>query len=136
MRAAPTFLLTIVLAASLSGCVTAGGPAAAVSDRPVGATGPGMAGDGVAGGALAGVPRGDRARALAAEFQALEFSSAGEAVEWRGARGSGRVVALAPFAVGSQNCRQLTHTIMLGGQSTVAQGSACREPGGVWTPLS
>ena len=132
MRAALSLLLSLALA----GCVTAGGPAAPAADRPVGARGAGMAGDGVAGLALADAPTGDRTRALAAEFQALEFAPAGEAVEWRGAKGSGRVVALAPFAVGSQNCRQLTHTITLGGTDTVAQGSACREPGGVWTPLS
>ena len=95
-----------------------------------------MAGDGVAGLALASAPQGDRARALAAEFQALEFAPAGEAVPWQGEKGSGSVVALAPFAVGSQNCRQLTHSITIDGKRTVAQGSACREPGGVWTPLS
>lgn len=132
MRAAASILLT----AFLTGCVTAGGPAASVAGRPVGSTGAGMTGDGVAGPALSAAPRGDRARALAAEFQALEFAPAGDPVEWQGSKSSGKVVALAPFAVGSQNCRQLTHTIMLGGDTSVAQGSACREPGGVWTPLS
>lgn len=119
----------------LNGCVTGLGPAASVGARPLGTTGVGVAGDGVAGPALAAAPRGDRARALAAEYQALEFQPAGEAVEWTGSKGSGRAVALAPFAVGSQNCRQLMHMITLDGVATTARGSACREPNGVWTPL-
>ena len=127
--------LLLLVAPLLTACVVGGGPAASVGGRPLGTTGVGVAGDGVAGPALADASQGDRARALAAEYQALEFQPAGEAVEWVGARGSGRVVALAPFAVGSQNCRQLTHTITLKGEASVARGSACREPNGVWTPL-
>ena len=130
MLHAPLLLLPL-----LAGCVTGLGPAAPVSGRPLGTSGVGVAGDGVAGPALAAAPRGDRARALAAEYQALEFQPAGEAVQWVGTGGMGTVVALAPFAVGSQNCRQLTHTITLKGDETVSRGSACREPNGVWTPL-
>ena len=128
-------LALVLLVSLLTGCVTGIGPSAPVGSRPLGTTGVGVTGDGVAGPALSGAPRGDRERALAAEYQALEFQPAGEAVEWVGAKGTGKVVALAPFAVGSQNCRQLAHTITLDGAQTVARGSACREPNGVWTPL-
>ena len=128
-------LISIALTVLVAGCVTGAGPAASVGARPIGTSGVGVAGNGVAGPTLAKAPRGDRARGLAAEFQALEFQPAGEAVEWVGAKSSGTVVALAPFAVGSQNCRQLTHTIRVGETETVARGSACREANGVWTPL-
>ena len=122
----------------LGGCVTtAGVPVADGTGGAVGApNGVGVGGNGVAAAALADLPRGDRARALAAEYQALEFQSVGERVEWRGTRGSGAASALAPFRVGSQNCRQLVHTLTVGAETRTERGSACREPNGTWTPLS
>ena len=108
----------------------------APSAKPVGSTGVGVAGEGIAGAALRTLPREDRARALAAEYQALEFQPIGEPIEWRGARSGGKASALAPFRVGSQNCRQLIHTLEIGEETRTERGSACREPNGVWTPLT
>jgi surface antigen len=45
------------------------------------------------------------------------------------------VVAAAPYQVGSQNCRQYTHTITVDGKDTVSRGSACRNNDGSWSPL-
>lgn len=77
----------------------------------------------------------DRQRALEAEYRALEGAAVGQPVVWSGRNISGRVVAAAPYQVGSQNCRQYTHTLTVEGKETVARGSACRNDNGSWTPL-
>lgn len=80
----------------------------------------------------------DRKRALQAEYQALEYSPAGKTVEWKNASGtrSGEVVAAQPYQVGSQNCRQYTHTVRVDGTPQSARGTACRNEDGSWTPLT
>ncbi|MBA8876683.1 surface antigen [Phyllobacterium myrsinacearum] len=80
----------------------------------------------------------DRKRALQAEYQALEYSPAGKAIEWKNSSGSraGEVVAAQPYQVGSQNCRQYTHTIRADGTPQTARGTACRNEDGSWTPLN
>ena len=134
MRATP-FLVLAPLMLALSACVTSTGtPVGGVAGGPV--TGAGVAGDGIAGTAIASLSRDDRRRALAAEFQALEFQPVNDPVEWRGRSGSGSVAALAPFQVGSQNCRRLVHNLVVDGANVTARGSACREPDGTWTPLT
>ena len=96
----------------------------------------GVRNSGVAASALNDLNREDRRRALTAEFRALEFEPVGANVDWQGRGASGSVTALAPFKVGSQNCRQLTHSLTIDGEPVVAKGSACRETDGSWTPLS
>lgn len=81
--------------------------------------------------------RGDQQRALEAEYRALEYTASGEPVAWQGgARLSGQVVAAPPYRVGSQNCRQYTHTVRQNGAERVGRGTACRNPDGSWTPLA
>ncbi len=77
----------------------------------------------------------DRQRALEAEYRALEAAPGGQPVAWKGSDISGEVVAAAPYQVGSQNCRQYSHTIVSGSQTQTARGAACRNPNGSWTPL-
>ncbi|MFD1327627.1 hypothetical protein [Mycoplana ramosa] len=79
---------------------------------------------------------GDRQRALEAEYRALEAAPGGQPVVWQGRRVQGSVVAAAPYQVGSQNCRQYSHTLIAGGRETVSRGAACRTAAGTWTPLS
>ena len=124
--------------ALVSGCVTVGGaPVGPAGSRPLAAGGnAGVLNGGIAGESVAALPREDRQRAAAAEFQALEFQSVGDPVEWRGRKGSGSVSALAPFQVGSQNCRRLVHNLVVDGENVIAKGSACRDPNGTWTPLT
>jgi len=57
-------------------------------------------------------------------------------VAWTGRGVSGQVVAAAPYQVGSQNCRQYTHTVVSDGREAKARGAACRNTNGTWTPLS
>ena len=78
----------------------------------------------------------DKQRALEAEYRALEAAPGGQPVVWTGRNVSGQVVAAAPYQVGSQNCRQYTHTVTVDGKQTQARGAACRNDDGTWTPLS
>ena len=62
----------------------------------------------------------------------------GQPVTWKGdsAGTYGEVVAAQPYRVGSQDCRQYTHTVVQDGQSQTARGTACRNADGSWTPLT
>ena len=77
----------------------------------------------------------DKQRALEAEYRALEGAAVGQPVVWNGRDVSGKVIAAAPYQVGSQNCRQYTHTVTLDGKDSMARGSACRNNDGSWSPL-
>lgn len=127
-------LLCVGLGLALSGCTLPAFRSAPSIEIGTGAVG--VERGGIAGDALARLPVEDRERALAAEFRALEFGAVGRPVMWRGRRGSGSVSALAPFSVGSQDCRQLTHDFTIDGASGQARGSACRNRNGSWTPLT
>lgn len=82
------------------------------------------------------ISKADRQRALEAEYRALEAARGGQPVVWQGSGVSGSVVAAAPYQVGSQNCRQYSHTVTVKGQDSVARGAACRNADGTWTPLT
>lgn len=135
---------TIVLCGSVSGCSTVGlGTGRAAGPTPV-ASGPAAPeaiisamGGGLIGGAIgSGLRESDRRMALQAEYRALEYTPGGKAVTWEGSGASGSVTAAQPYRVGSQDCRQYTHTVTNGGQSQTARGTACRNPDGSWTPLT
>ena len=94
---------------------------------------------GLIGGSIgSGLRESDRRTALQAEYRALEYSPAGKAVDWQGSGGgvTGSVTAAQPYRVGSQDCRQYTHTVSSRGQNQTARGTACRNPDGSWTPLT
>ncbi|OJF97389.1 hypothetical protein AX761_15045 [Rhizobium sp. 58] len=82
------------------------------------------------------IGRADRQRALEAEYRALEAAPGGQPVVWEGSAVSGSVVAAAPYQVGSQNCRQYSHTVTIKGKQSVERGAACRNADGSWTPLN
>lgn len=86
----------------------------------------------------AGMDAPTRTAALQAEYQALEYTPAGEKVTWgkSGQHVSGEVVASQPYRVGSQDCRQYTHTVLGAGEPVVSRGTACRNSDGSWTPLT
>lgn len=92
------------------------------------------------GGLVAGAElnQGERRQALEAEYRALEYTPAGQAVRWRTTGGdkSGEVTAAQPYRVGSQDCRQYAHALMLGSQVRSLRGTACRNPNGSWSPLT
>jgi surface antigen len=79
----------------------------------------------------------DRARALEAEYKVLEATPSGDKVVWDGDDTHGEVVAAPPYQVGSQNCRQYSHSVSINsGAPMTARGAACRNANGSWTPLS
>ncbi len=78
----------------------------------------------------------DRRKALEAEYRTLEYSPAGKTVSWKAGSSSGDVMAAQPYQVGSQNCRQYTHTFNINGVPQTQRGTACRNPDGSWTPLN
>jgi surface antigen len=80
----------------------------------------------------------DRQPALEAEYKALEATQAGQAVAWANPASGhgGSVTAAQPYRVGSQNCRQYTHTFAMGAPSQTVKGTACRNSDGSWTPLT
>ncbi|CAG0994088.1 MAG: hypothetical protein F9K19_21015 [Rhizobiaceae bacterium] len=96
-----------------------------------------MAGGLIGGSIGTGLSERERRAALEAEYRALEYTPSGQAVAWSGDAGrSGEVVAAQPYRVGSQDCRQYTHKVTIGGQTGQARGTACRNADGSWTPLT
>jgi surface antigen len=94
---------------------------------------------GLVGGQIgAGMDERDRRTALEAEYRALEYTQSGQPITWKSSRSNlyGTVVAAQPYRVGSQDCRQYSHTVFSGGQSRNARGTACRNADGSWTPLT
>ncbi|WP_425536736.1 hypothetical protein [Ensifer adhaerens] len=137
-------IVVIASAVALAGCgTTAGGKGAAAglgstATRGVSSTTYIAALQGGVIGGLGDLDIGtsDRQRALEAEYRALEAAPGGQPVTWNGRGVSGSVVAAAPYQVGSQNCRQYSHTVTIKSQAKTARGAACRNPDGSWTPLT
>ncbi|KXF78270.1 hypothetical protein ATN84_00210 [Paramesorhizobium deserti] len=142
-------IAVIISLLSLSACSTISGQGPAVGPNtvaPVNAPSASGVGSGVLGelgngllGASAGrLAPADRKKALEAEYKALEYSPVGQATSWKSASGaqSGEVVAAQPYQVGSQNCRQYTHSFTIDGSPQTVRGTACRNPDGSWTPLT
>ena len=80
----------------------------------------------------------DRARALETEYKVLEAAPSGQSVVWQGSGSlKGQVTAAVPYQVGSQNCRQYTHSLVIKDsvEPLVARGAACRNANGSWKPL-
>lgn len=137
------FVALIAAATALSGCSTTGSGSPGPAARPP--TGPAapatiisaMDGGLIGGQVGASLSESDRRAALQAEYRALEYTPGGKAVDWQGSGGvSGSVIAAQPYRVGSQDCRQYTQTVSVGGQPRSARGTACRNPDGSWTPLT
>ncbi|ASY62111.1 Outer membrane lipoprotein-related protein [Sinorhizobium sojae CCBAU 05684] len=135
----------VASAVALAGCATSSGSrgtaAAALGSTTTGGASSSTYIEALQGGVIArlsgvDLSKSDRQRALEAEYRALEAAPGGQPVLWEGQGVSGSVVAAAPYQVGSQNCRQYSHTVTITGQSTTARGAACRNSDGSWTPLT
>lgn len=141
-------IAAVILAAALTGCSTssvvgqtplAHSFAQAQPQRTMSVSIVEAMGGGLIGGRLgAALDTRERRRALEAEYRALEYTPAGQSVAWgrKGASVQGEVVAGSPYRVGSQNCRQYTHTVQSNGRGQTARGTACRNADGSWTPLA
>ena len=75
----------------------------------------------------------DRSRALRAEYQALEFGATGAPISWQGwSDRRGSVIPGPKYRVNSFDCRNYSHSVVVGGATEVARGTACRQPDGSW----
>jgi surface antigen len=133
MVRAASMLASLLPLLALGGCLGFGGslstPASlAPSDPAVGALGDGLVGR------IPGLKlnAAERSRALEAEFQALQFTAAGQPVTWTEGGVEGSVVPTQLYRVGSQDCRAFSHTVKANGRATAGQGTACRGEGGTW----
>ncbi len=66
----------------------------------------------------------DRAIALKAEYEALEYGRGGQPTEWRSSSGqvSGKVAVGSVYQVNRLDCRDYTHSISIGGRMRVVKG--------------
>jgi surface antigen len=76
----------------------------------------------------------DRAIALKAEYEALEYGRAGQPTQWRARKGDnrGEIKVGTTYQVNRLDCREYTHNIWIGGRLRVVHGTACRQPEGAW----
>lgn len=134
-----------VMAFTLSACGTSGGGKGSGLTSLGGLSAPSETrpdllaslGNGLLGSSAGQLTGSDRKKALEAEYRTLEYSPAGKVVSWSGAGStSGDVMAAQPYQVGSQNCRQYTHSFTIAGAPHSARGTACRNADGSWTPLT
>ncbi len=131
----PLFLTLIIL----TGCQTIGTTKRApIAPTPVVTNTAAISGGGLIGGAIgSSLNANDRQIALNAEYKALEYSKAGEIINWAGSDGTalGQVKAVQPYRVGSQDCRQYNHELTINGVKNATRGTACRNNDGSWTLL-
>ncbi|MFS8148621.1 hypothetical protein ATY78_22595 [Rhizobium sp. R635] len=138
LRSQGMIVSALLVAVALSGCTTTKGAASRgifSGKPPASATFITALQGGIVGRSGVSLSDSDKQRALEAEYRALEGAAVGQPVLWTGKGVSGKVVAAAPYQVGSQNCRQYTHTVTVDGKDTVARGAACRNEDGTWSPL-
>ena len=133
---------------AVSGCTTLGrggpsSPVTPVSTPPAGgkvstSIVSAMNGGLVGGSVGSGLSDAEKRKGLEAEYKALEYNTSGQKVTWKSdsSAHSGEVVAAQPYRVGSQDCRQYTHTVFTGTAGQTARGTACRNADGSWTPLT
>lgn len=144
------FLIVPTLLVSLSACTTMQPPGAAlaVAPRPVAPASAAAAGQQALLAAMQGgligrvtideLSERNRSTGLQAEYRALEYTPPGESVIWddQQSGATGTVIASQPYRVGSQDCRQLEHTVTRGRSQQSERGTACRNPDGSWTIVS
>lgn len=133
-------LTVLAVLLTLSACRTIGTPNTTpitVAPQVAPATGASISGGGLIGGEFGkALSASDRQIALNAEYKSLEYGKAGEVVDWVGSGTlMGKVKAAQPYRVGSQDCRQYSHEIVMDGAPKVARGTACRNNDGSWNLL-
>ncbi len=81
---------------------------------------------------------GDRGRALAAEYRALEYGRAGATTPWSDTLTGhyGEVVPGSSYKVNDTTCREYVHVITVNGRSETGRGTACRKADGNWQTVS
>ncbi|MAU99119.1 MAG: hypothetical protein CMP81_25090 [Fulvimarina sp.] len=130
-----TAILVLLSTLPLSGCLGFGASTttqSAISSGAV-ALGGGLVGQTAF---AAQMPDAAKTKAVEAEFQALQFSPAGEPVQWTEDGYRGEVVPTQLYRVGSQDCRAYSHVLTAGANPVKASGVACKTPNGLWKPVA
>lgn len=122
-------VVPLLMACALTGCATSGIGRASLAPASEGVV---ALGDGLIGQAKVKLPGEARAKALEAEFQALQFAPAGQEVPWVAGGFQGSVVPTQLYRIGSQDCRGYSHTVLVKGQPVKQIGTACRAESGLW----
>jgi len=134
MKNTAIIALSLGLAALVTGCTSQVLPISTKisSKKLVAGLSPGLMGS-----SFKALSAKERGMVLAAEYRALEYTRAGEAVHWgiEGQSAWGIVVPRSPYQVGSLNCRQYSHNFTIQGLPQTVYGSACRNPDGSWVLL-
>lgn len=72
-----------------------------------------------------------------AEYRALEYGGTGTPIAWKQGNGAGEVKPGASYRVNTFDCRDYTHTLMVGTTPPQsARGTACRQANGTWQPVT
>jgi surface antigen len=130
-------------AGTMAGAIAGGVLGSSVAGRGIGnriaGAALGAAVGGILGGAIgAALDDADRQRAYDAERQALAYGQPGAPVAWRNPD-SGRHGTVVPgpiYPSSGRSCREYSHTIHIDGRPRMAQGIACRNPDGTWSPVA
>ncbi len=114
---------------ALVGCADSGAIVGSIAGGSPGIVG-GLAGKQI-GKALSS---GDRGRALAAEYRALEYGRTGATTPWSDSLTGryGEVVPGSPYKVNDTTCREYVHVITIDGHPETGRGTACRKTDGNW----
>ncbi len=117
------------LALAISGCADSKSIVGSIAGGSPGIIG-GLAGTAVG----KSLSPGDRGRALAAEYRALEYGVAGATTPWSDSLTGryGKVVPGAAYKVNDTTCREYVHVVVVDGRSETGRGTACREADGNW----
>lgn len=122
-----------------TGAIIGGLAGGAIGHGSVGSVIAGAIVGGLIGGAIgSSLDEADRQRAMAAEYQALEYGRSGAPTTWQNPDHPDRYGTVVPgpaYDRAGSSCREYTHTIYIDGRPQTARGTACRQPDGTWRPI-
>jgi surface antigen len=75
----------------------------------------------------------ETSEAASAQYYALQFGRVGAFRTWQGDSEAKGEVTVGPYIkVNGRDCREFTHTVIIGGKRYVSTGTACRASNGEW----
>jgi surface antigen len=81
----------------------------------------------------------DRDRRIAEDthYRALETGQSNQRLYWRSpdSNAYGEVMPSRPYRIGTEDCRDYTHTIYVDQRPQTMRGTACRNPDGTWRKI-
>ena len=75
----------------------------------------------------------EKSEAASAQFFALQYGRVGATREWTADSAARGEISVGPYIkVNKLDCREFTHTVVLGGERYSKSGTSCREQDGQW----